>query len=186
MTREPIPAYFGRWANTHVGVTPFWLAAKLVDVPFMRLLLSYGADPLLPNAEGTTPLMAAAGVDIYVAGYEPGTPEDVTEAVKLCMELRNDVTAANTNGDTALHGAALRGNNAVVMMLVEAGAKLDVKDKSIENRGATSDSGREGRDGGWTPWRVAQGIYQNGRAQMQPETAALLARLMRERGLPVE
>ena len=186
MTKEPMRPYFGRWANTHVGVTPFWLAAKLADIPMMRLLLAHGADPLITNAEGTTPLMAAAGVDIYAPGYEPGTAEEVTEAVRFCMELGGDVTAVNQHGDTALHGAALRGNNDVVLMLVEAGAKLDVKNKKIEHRSVTSESSREGRVGGWTPWQQATYSYQNGRALMQPETAALLARLMQERGLPVE
>ena len=185
MTREPLKPYFGRWGHTYRGVTPFWLAAKLVDVPFMKLMVAHGADPLLANAEGSTPLMMAAGVDVYAPGYEPGTPEEVTAAVKLCMELGNVATAVNENGDTALHGAAIRGNNEVVMLLVAAGARLDVKNKKIDNRNATSED-REGREGGWTPWQQAQFSYQNGRALSQPETAALLARLMRERGLPVE
>jgi ankyrin repeat protein len=186
MTKQPMRPFFGRWGNTYVGVSPFWLGAKLVDRPFMSLLLSYGADPLLPNADGTSPLMAAAGVDMYETGYEPGTEKEVIDSVKLCMELGNDVSAVNYNGDTALHGAAMRGNNPLVTMLVEAGAKLDIKNWRIENRGVTSEGGREGRDGGWSPWRVAQGIYQNGRNMARPETAALLARLMQERGLPVE
>lgn len=185
MTKEPLSVYFGRWGHTHRGVTPFWLAAKLVDVPFMRLMVKNGADPLLANAEGSTPLMMAAGVDVYAPGYEPGTPEEVVEAVKLCLELGNKATDVNVNGDTALHGAAIRGNNAVVMVLVEAGARLDVKNKKITNRGATSEA-REGREGGWTPWQQATFSYQNGRALSQPETAALLARLMQERGLPVQ
>jgi ankyrin repeat protein len=185
MTKEPLSVYFGRWGHTHRGVTPFWLAAKLVDVPFMRLMVKNGADPLLPNAEGSTPLMMAAGVDVYAPGYEPGTPEEVADAVKLCLELGNKATDVNVNGDTALHGAAIRGNNAVVMLLVDAGARLDVKNKKITNRGATSEA-REGREGGWTPWQQATFSYQNGRALSQPETAALLARLMKERGLPVQ
>ncbi len=186
MTKEPMGAYFGRWGHTHSGVTPFWLASKYVDLPMMRLLLAHGADPMLTQEDGTTPLMAAAGVDIYAPGYEPGTPEEVMEAVKMLMSLGNDPAAINVNGDTALHGAAIRGNNEVVLVLVNAGARLDVKNKRISNKGVTSDSEREGRDGGWTPWQQATYSYQNGRALSQPETAALLARLMKERGIPVE
>ena len=44
------------------GATPFLFAADRADVPLMRLLLELGADPLLPNFNNTTPLMAAAGV----------------------------------------------------------------------------------------------------------------------------
>src|SRR4029078_4453404 len=44
------------------GATPFLFAAARAAVPLMRLLLEVGADPLLPNFNGTTPLMAAAGV----------------------------------------------------------------------------------------------------------------------------
>jgi ankyrin repeat protein len=43
------------------GATPFLMAADRADVPLMRELLKAGADPLLPNADKTTPLMAAAG-----------------------------------------------------------------------------------------------------------------------------
>ena len=44
------------------GATPFLFAADRADVPLMRVLLELGADPLLPNFNNTTPLMAAAGV----------------------------------------------------------------------------------------------------------------------------
>src|SRR5881396_541515 len=44
------------------GATPFLMAADREDVPLMRLLLELGADPLLPNADNSTPLMAAAGL----------------------------------------------------------------------------------------------------------------------------
>jgi ankyrin repeat protein len=33
------------------GATPFWLAAYTLDVPAMKLLLKYGADPNLPTAK---------------------------------------------------------------------------------------------------------------------------------------
>ncbi len=39
-----------------------FLAAKFADVPMMRMLIAAGANPLLPAKDGTTPLMAAAGV----------------------------------------------------------------------------------------------------------------------------
>ncbi len=44
------------------GATPILFAADRSDVPLMRLLVELGADPLLPNFNNTTPLLAAAGV----------------------------------------------------------------------------------------------------------------------------
>src|SRR6185312_9995025 len=45
-----------------VGTTPLIRAAKAGDAASMRLLLSHGAMPDLPNELGITPLMAASGV----------------------------------------------------------------------------------------------------------------------------
>ena len=44
------------------GSTPFLMAADRADIPLMRELLKLKADPLLPNADNTTSLMAAAGL----------------------------------------------------------------------------------------------------------------------------
>jgi ankyrin repeat protein len=110
------------------GATPFFLAAKAVDLPMMRLLLSAKADYTTPIDEHTTPLMVAAGV-----GCVPGQwlePErDVFAAVKLLVdELNADVNALNDRHETALHGAVCRGADSVIQYLVDKGAKLDVKD----------------------------------------------------------
>ena len=53
---------------------PFYLAAKGVDVALMRTLLAHGADPMAPNRAGTTPLMAAAGIELHYLGEDDGTP----------------------------------------------------------------------------------------------------------------
>ena len=53
--------------------------------------------------------MAAAGIGIWHTGESAGTNAKAFEAVKLAHEAGNDVNAADENGDTALHGAALRG-----------------------------------------------------------------------------
>jgi hypothetical protein len=52
------------------------------------------------------------------------------DAVKLCVELGNDVNAADNRGYTPLHGAAYLGNNDIVNYLVSKGAKTDVKSKA--------------------------------------------------------
>ena len=52
---------------TLAGATPFLLAAWANDLDVMRELVAHGADPSLTTADGTTPLMVAAGT-----GHDPG------------------------------------------------------------------------------------------------------------------
>jgi ankyrin len=125
-----------------VGATPFFLAAKFADVSMMRALAAAGANPLAPAADGTTPLMAAAGVGwsgttnrrgIDVTANKAAAPEphqaeaDTLDAVKLALELGADVNVANRAGETALFGPVPKGFTSVVKLLVEHGARLDVK-----------------------------------------------------------
>src|SRR5262245_559053 len=63
MTREPADG--ARNILNRVGSTAFLQAAKLADIPYMKLLLEYGADSSITTGEGATPLMAAAGVGIW-------------------------------------------------------------------------------------------------------------------------
>ena len=44
-----------------LGATAFFLAAKNTDVEVMKVLAAAGADAKIPSADGTTPLMVAAG-----------------------------------------------------------------------------------------------------------------------------
>src|SRR5205823_5059029 len=45
-----------------VGATPLFLAAKFAEPELMQLLRAAGADANLATRDGTTPLMAAAGL----------------------------------------------------------------------------------------------------------------------------
>ena len=75
--------------------------------PLMRVLLECGADPEITTTDGTSALMAAAGVGVYGPGESPGTAEEAFEAVKLAFEVGGgDVNGANKDGETALLGAA--------------------------------------------------------------------------------
>jgi ankyrin repeat protein len=143
------------------GQTPFLTAALAADTTVMRLLLKYGADPNIGTFEGTTPLMAAAGVNwVFNQTFDEG-PAAQLEAVKLCHELGNDVNAVNSMGLTALMGAANRGSDDIIKFLVEKGAKLDVKDK-------------EGRDA--AAW--AEGVFlATHPARPKPSSIALLKSL---------
>jgi ankyrin repeat protein len=194
LTREPHSVYTGRYSLNRIGSTPFLLASFRLDVPFMKLLLESGADPLIPNVDRTTPLMVASGVGFFVEGENPFTPAEAVEAVTLCLDAGGDATGVDANGDTALHGAAFRGVNAVVMLLVEAGARLDVRNRPVIDKAAPRGENapqrllaeQAARDGGWTPWRIAAGVTDIFGLRQKPETAALLRRLMEERGLWTE
>ena len=104
------------------GATPFLFAADRADVPLMRLLLELGADPLLPNFNNTTPLMAAAGVGTNEPQEEAGEESEALEAVKMLLDLGADVNTVDNNGDTAMHGAAYNISPLVVKLLAERGA----------------------------------------------------------------
>ena len=153
-----------------LGATPFFLAAKNTDVEAMRVLVEAGADPLVPSADHTTPLMVAAGVAIFIPGEDggslPGQEAEVLAAVRICIARGADVNAVNDRGETALHGAAFRGVNAVVDLLVERGARLDAT--TVE---------------GWTPLALANGLSYSDFYKAQTHTADRLRALMAARGL---
>ncbi len=111
------------------GQTPFLRAAFAGDVTVMRLLLQYKADPNIATFNGTTPLMAAAGVNWTVSQTFDEGPQALLEAVQLAQSLGNDVNAANDMGVTALHGAANRGSDDIIQFLVGKGATLARADK---------------------------------------------------------
>jgi ankyrin repeat protein len=168
-TKNPDVTSVGRKRLTEAGATPIWVAAQTLDLPYMRLLVEHGADPLMPNSTGDTPLLAASGLVIEKPGESPGTPEEVAAAIKYLLALGADATTVDADGNTALHGVAVWGSNDAVEMLVRAGAKLDVKNKR-----------------GLTPWRIAEGAVFEDAVLAQPQTAVLLKRLMEERGIKVE
>ena len=156
-----------------LGATPFFLAAKVTDTEALRVLVDAGADATIPNADGTTPLMVAAGVAIWNPGEDggslPGQEDEVLEAVKMCVELGNEVNAANYRGMTALHGAAFRGANGVVEYLVAQGADLDARTAL-----------------GYSPLAVADGFSYSDFYKAQKHTSALLRELMADRGIPAD
>ena len=155
MTKEPNNRY--RNVLNRIGSTPFLLAAKAADVDMMRLLVELGADPFLPNEDGTTPLMVAAGVGIWAVGESPGTNAEALGATQYALALGGDVTTIDDNGDTALHGAVVRDSEPLVRLLLDQGADIE----------ATNEKG-------WTPLRVAKGVFYSNTGKRWPEMETLL------------
>ena len=164
------------------GATPLWVAAfgsngsigqifgeyavlnrSNSSAEIIATLLEAGADPSLTTDDGTTPLMAAAGLG--PATYTPREPRGLRsaggeEAVRVLLEAGADVHAVNEADFTALHGAAFRGLNEIVQLLVDNGADIDARDFR-----------------GRTPFRLAEGSKQSFQFQSWPETADLLRSL---------
>jgi ankyrin repeat protein len=148
------------------GQTPFLTAALAGDVSVMKLLLEYKADPHISTFEGTTPLMAAAGVNWVVAQTYTESPESSLEAVNMCLELGMDVNHANSMGLTALHGAANRGSDDIIRVLVDHGADLTALDK--ENR---------------SPLDWAKGVFlATHPAESKPSSIELISELLTAQG----
>ena len=147
-----------------IGATPFLLAARTADFELMRLLAELGADPKLPNGDNTTPLMVAAGVGTQNPGEDPGTEAEVLEAVKLALELGNDLNVVNNDGETVMHGAALKHVPSVVRYLAERGARVEVWNRPDKR--------------GWTPLKIAEGVQRGMNIISSPVTAAAIREVM--------
>ena len=166
------------------GATAFVRASQSGDTELMKLLLAYGADPSIATDYGDTALTAAAGIG-WVEGvtYEHSTKENL-EAVKMLLDLGLDPNGANRDGRTPLMGAALKGRNDVVQLLVERGAKLDQRDNGSRD---TDKIASQLAGHTWEALDYADGLVRVGvqSAVARPETAAFIRKLMTERGLPV-
>ena len=169
------------WVN-EAGATAFWRASQSSDVAVMKLLLEHGADPKIATNVGNTALHVAAGVG-WVEGitYEWSKEANV-EAVKLLLSLGLDPNAQAQTGRTPLHGAGHKGSVAVIQALVDAGAKLDLRDYGMDG----NDAGGRLKEHTWLPVDYADGLIRIGTqsAIVQPEAGALLRKLMIERGIP--
>ena len=138
-------------------------AASDASAEILRVLLAAGADLHRPTADGTTPLMVAAGLGRST--YTPREPRGgrslgAEKAVRVLLDAGADINAVNEADFTALHGAAFRGLNEVITYLVEQGADIDARDFR-----------------GRTAYRMAEGAKQSFQFQSWPETAALIAEL---------
>ncbi|MBV9745280.1 MAG: ankyrin repeat domain-containing protein [Acidobacteriia bacterium] len=132
------------------GVTPLLRAAKAQDAPAIKLLLEHGALIDLPNNDGITPTVAAAGVgsvDADTRGYY--STSDIEERAIASLDLLL-AHGGQINGrvgrlqQAPLHGAAFWGWNKVVEYLLSKGADINLPD----SRGYTAIDYAMGRAGG--------------------------------------
>ena len=147
-----------------IGATPFLLAARTADAPLMKLLAELGANPLLTNEDGSTPLMIAAGLGTNAPGEDPGTEPEVLDAVKVALDLGNDLNVVDKNGETAMHGAAYKHVPTVVHYLADKGARADVWNRPNSK--------------GWTPLKIAEGVQRGMNIVSSPDTAAAIRQVM--------
>jgi ankyrin repeat protein len=177
---ETRTVFTDQWLDEN-GATAFLRASQSGDLVLMKLLLAHGADPKIDTVWHVTALQVAAGIG-WVEGITYEWSEDATlQTVKMLLDLGLDVNAQADTGRTALHGAAHKGRPAVVQVLVDHGAKLDIRDfGNTDNRGGKLALHT------WQPVDYADGLVRVGvqSAIPHPETGLLLRKLMTEAGLP--
>jgi ankyrin repeat protein len=177
---ETRTVFTNQWLDEN-GATAFLRASQSGDIELMRLLLDYGADPHIYTELGVTPLAVAAGIGWVEGITSERSPEKTIEAVKLLLELGIDPNHQADTGRVALHGAAHKGATGVARILVEAGARMDIRDfGNTDNRGSPELAAHT-----WLPIDYADGLVRVGVQSSipHPETAALLRDLMEEADL---
>ena len=206
LSRNPPALQIGRHYLSYTGATPFYLAARNGDVEMMRILAQNGADPKKPNKHGVTPLMGAACLDYYegeTAGPYSGTSEaERLEAVKLALQLGNDINARTTFGNYPMTGSVkdtlLRypdnisellnlnvGDMRFDQMTALHGAVICNQPSIVEyliSQGAEVDAKNRL---GWTPLDVAGGIYIANNRKDFPVAAEIIKRTLAAKGQPV-
>jgi hypothetical protein len=116
--------------------------------------------------------MVAAGLGTRSPGEDAGTEPEALEAVQVALDLGNDINAVDDNGETAMHGAAYKQLPLVVQWVADHGAKID-----IWNRKNSS---------GWTPLRIAAGVFRTANFRFSEPTAEALRKIMRDAGVSTE
>ena len=164
------------------GATPFLRASLCGDLQVMKFLLAHGADPRINTEDGTTALMALAGV-----GYTKGFMKDVggtsqsVEAMKLLLDAGIDVNAKTKEEVMALHGAAHKNFVQGIQLLVDHGADLTAHSMM---RGQFE---RGEKFAGNTVLDWADGIQTGMESAIyNAEAVTLLEKLMKERNIPLE
>ena len=198
----PLDIPIGRKYISYVGATPFYIAAQGGDVAYMRVLAAGGADPKMPTVQNITPLMAAAGIG-YWDGESPGPyagcPEsERIQAVKLALELGNDINAHADFGDYPMEGDGqylllnyplninnmppnalgdVRWSGATALHGAVISGQIGIVKFLIEHGAQVDAKTRLG----WTPLMLANGVFVSNTKKEFPEIAAYLRQEMSKR-----
>ena len=176
---ETRTVFTNQWLSED-GATAFLRASQSGDLVLLKLLLARGADPKINTVLNVTPLQVAAGIGWVEGVTTEWSEQSNLETVKLLLDLGIDPNIQANTGRVALHGAAHKGRPAVVQMLVDHGAKLDVRDYgNTDNRGGKLSVHT------WQPVDYADGLVRVGvqSAIEHPETGLLIRKLMTAQGL---
>jgi Ankyrin repeats (3 copies) len=170
----------------------------------MRLLAEHGADPKMPNVLRISPLIVAAGLD-YWEGESAGPYTGVTEperleAVKLAIELGNDINLAANFGDYKMEGDPAymllyyplnmselatkvpgdpRWNGSMALHAAVVSGQTSIVQYLVDH-GARLDAKTRS---GWTPLMLARGVFFANAKKEFPAAAAILKKAMAEKGL---
>jgi len=176
---ETRTVFTNQWLSED-GATAFLRAAQSGDLVLLKLLLANGADPKINTTLNVTPLQVAAGIGWVDGVTTEWSEQSNLETVKLLLDLGIDPNIQADTGRTALHGAAHKGRPAVIQMLVDHGAKLDVRDY-----GNTDNRGGKLAVHTWQPVDYADGLVRVGvqSAIAHPEAGLLIRKLMTQQGL---
>src|SRR5215467_5690321 len=198
--RHPPNIQLGRHLLSYVGATPFYVAAKNGDAPYMKLLADHGADPILTTKAGISPLMVAAGLD-YWEGEAPGPFTGVSEserldAVKLAAALGNDVNAHADFGNYPMTGDTAytllyyphniddllelgvgdpRWSGATPLIGAVVSGQPSIVQWLVDHGARVDDKTKLG----WTPLLVAEGVFFANAKKEFPQAAAILRKAIR-------
>ena len=78
------------------------------------------------------------------------------------MKLGNDINAVDAKGETAMHGAAYKHMPAMVEFLAKNGAEVQVWNRKNQL--------------GWTPLRIAEGVFRTGNSELHRQRRRLFAK----------
>jgi ankyrin repeat protein len=151
---------FGGDGNQQQPTLEMTAEANPQSTAIIRALIDARADLRLTTVDGTTPLMVAAGLGrcTFSPGLQRGRRSTSAEAaVTVLLDAGADINAVNEADFTALHGAAMRGLDEVLKILVDRGATINARDYR-----------------GRTAYRLAEGAKQSFQFQAYPETAQFI------------